>query len=154
MAVEWIYGLWCIMKNRFPALTLCYVLLVVGFAGCSGKTDPNSELEKAAKVLGQADQPAPAQPTQPAAAPATAQQSPRQQMDQAMTLYKSGDYENAVTRLQTIRDRATLSPQQNMAVQDAMAAVMTDVYSRAAKGDARAQQAVKQYEQSKTQRAR
>jgi hypothetical protein len=35
-----------------------------------------------------------------------------------------------------------------------MAAVMTDVYSRASKGDARAQQAVKQYEQSKTQRAK
>jgi len=75
-------------------------------------------------------------------------------MDQAMSLYKSGDYENAMTRLQTIRERATMSPQQTMAVQDAMAAVMTDVYSRAAKGDARAQQAVKQYEQSKTQRAK
>ena len=143
------------MKNKRPTLTLWYAILAVGFAGCSGKTDANSELEKAAKALGAADQtPAPAQQTQPAAAPATVQQSPRQQMDQAMSLYKSGDYENAMTRLQTIRERATMSPQQTMAVQDAMAAVMTDVYSRAAKGDARAQQAVKQYEQSKTQRAR
>jgi hypothetical protein len=147
------------MKNKRPTLTLwCAILAVgVGFAGCSGKTDANSELEKAAKALGPADQPtpAPAQQTQPIAAPATAQQSPRQQMDQAMTLYKSGDYENAMTRLQTLRERSTtLSPQQTMAVQDAMAAVMTDVYSRASKGDARAQQAVKQYEQSKTQRAK
>jgi hypothetical protein len=75
-------------------------------------------------------------------------------MSQAMTLYKNGEYENAVTRLQTLRDRATLSPQQNMALQDAMAAVMTDIYSRAANGDARAQQAVKQYEQSKNMRTK
>ncbi len=142
------------MKDKLPILTLWSAILAVGFAGCSGKTDANSELEKAAKVIGQADQttPAPAQPTQPVTATAAGQQSPRQQMDQAMTLYKSGDYENAMTRLQTLRERATLSPQQNMALQDAMAAVMTDIYTRASKGDARAQQAVKQYELSKTMR--
>ena len=142
------------MKGKLPILALWHAILAVGFAGCSGKTDANSELEKAAKVFGQADQtpPAPAQPTQPVTAPAAGQQSPRQQMDQAMTLYKSGEYENAMTRLQTLRERATLSPQQNMALQDAMAAVMTDIYTRASKGDARAQQAVKQYEQSKTTR--
>ena len=70
-------------------------------------------------------------------------------MSQAMTLYKNGEYENAMTRLQTLRERATLSAQQNMALQDAMAAVMTDIYTRASKGDARAQLAVKQYEASK-----
>jgi len=142
--------------KKFSILTLCCATLVVGFVGCSGKSDANSELEKAAKVLGPADQPAaaPAQPGQSAGATATPQQSPRQQMDQAMTLYKSGDYENAMNRLQTLRERPALSPQQNMAIQDAMAAVMTDVYLRASKGDARAQQAVKQYEQSKTQRAK
>jgi hypothetical protein len=47
-----------------------------------------------------------------------------------------------------------MSAQQNMAVQSAMAAVMTDIYTRAANGDARAQQAVKQYEASKTARPR
>jgi len=142
------------MKDKLPILALWCAILAVGFAGCSGKTDANSELEKAAKVFGQADQttPAPAQPTQPVTAPAAGPQSPRQQMDQAMTLYKSGEYENAMTRLQTLRERATLSPQQNMALQDAMAAVMTDIYTRASKGDARAQQAVKQYELSKTTR--
>jgi hypothetical protein len=37
-----------------------------------------------------------------------------------------------------------------MAVQDAVAAVMGEVYGMAAKGDARAIQAVKQYEQMQT----
>jgi hypothetical protein len=147
------------MKSTFPTLTIWCAILAMGFAGCSGKPDANAELEKAAKVLEQADSgqptPAPTQPAQPVAvAPASAQQSPSQQMSQAMTLYKNGEYENAVTRLQTLRDRATLSPQQNMALQDAMAAVMTDIYSRAANGDARAQLAVKQYEASKTSQRR
>ncbi len=75
-------------------------------------------------------------------------------MNQAMTLYKSGDYPNAMAHLQTLRQRSALSPQQNMAVQDAMAAVMTDIYTRASKGDARAQQAVKEYEQSKNVRTK
>ncbi len=37
-----------------------------------------------------------------------------------------------------------------MAMNDAMAAVMTDIYALAAKGDGRAIQAVKQYEQLQT----
>ena len=130
--------------------------LGVLLAGCSSEPDANVELQKAAKALEQGDagQPAPA-PAQPVAtATVTAQQTPSQQMSQAMTLYKNGEYENAMTRLQTLRERATLSPQQNMALQDAMAAVMTDVYTRASKGDARAQLAVKQYEQSKNTRPR
>ena len=127
------------------------VTLAVLFAGCSGEPDANIELEKAARALEQADAgqsaTAPAQPV--ATVTATTQQTPSQQMSQAMTLYKNGEYENAMTRLQTLRERATLSAQQNMALQDAMAAVMTDIYTRASKGDARAQLAVKQYEASK-----
>lgn len=144
------------MNNRFPILMIGCATLGVLLAGCSGEPDANVELQKAAKALEQGDagQPAPA-PAQPvAAATVTAQQTPSQQMSQAMTLYKNGEYENAMTRLQTLRERATLSPQQNMALQDAMAAVMTDVYTRASKGDARAQLAVKQYEQSKNTRPR
>lgn len=41
---------------------------------------------------------------------------------------------------------------QRMALNDAMAAVMNDIYALAAKGDARAIQAVKQYEKMQTQR--
>jgi len=158
MAVSLLTGRLPDMKHKFTIQTVWFAILAIGFAGCSSKPDPNSELEKAAKTLQQADAgqltPTPAQPAQPAPTTAASQQSPGQQMNQAMSLYKSGDYENAVVRLQTLRERTTLSPQQNMAVQDAMAAVMTDIYTRASKGDARAQQAVKQYEQSKTVRTK
>ena len=126
-------------------------------AGCGGEPDASAELEKAAKALepGTAGQavPAPAQPA-PTASPGVPQQTPSQEMNQAVALYKKGEYENAMTRLQTLRAQATLSPQQNMALQDAMAAVMTDIYTRASKGDARAQLAVKQYEASKNTRPR
>jgi hypothetical protein len=119
--------------------------------GCNGEPDVNTELEKAAKALEQAEanQPAPA-PAQPVAtATAAPQQTPSQQMNQAMTVYKNGEYENAMTRLETLRERTTLTPQQNMALQDAMAAVMANIYTRASRGDPRAQQAVKQYGASK-----
>ena len=45
-----------------------------------------------------------------------------------------------------------MTAQQRMALNDAMAAVMTDIYAQAAKGDQRAIQAVKQYEKMQTQR--
>ena len=67
-------------------------------------------------------------------------------MNQALASYKSGNFEDAVTQLQKLRAQPVMTPQQRMALQDAMAAVMTDIYTRAANGDARAQQAVKEYE--------
>ncbi len=146
------------MKIVAPLLTCYCAVLLLSLAGCGGEPDANTELEKAAQALGQADaaqaSPAPAQPV-PTTAPATAvYQSPGQQMNQAVTLYKNGEYENAVMQLHHLRERATLTPQQNMALQDAMAAVMTDMYRRAADGDVRAQQAVKQYEASKNAQRR
>jgi hypothetical protein len=142
------------MNRKLEALISCVTLGLL-LAGCGGEPDVNTELDKAAKALDQPDaaQPAPA-PAQPVGATTpAAQQTPSQEMNQAVALYKNGEYENAMTRLQALRAQATLSPQQNMALQDAMAAVMTDIYTRASKGDARAQLAVKQYEQSKnTQR--
>ncbi|MEQ2007909.1 MAG: hypothetical protein ABMA26_14015 [Limisphaerales bacterium] len=45
-----------------------------------------------------------------------------------------------------------MTAQQRMALNDAMVAVMTDIHAHAAKGDARAIQAVKHYEQRQTQR--
>jgi hypothetical protein len=145
------------MKNESLLVSLCCSLLVIGFAGCGGKPDANTELEKAAKALEQAETtptPTPAQPAQPVMTAPVVQHTPAQQMNQAMTYYKNGEYETAMANLQTLRDRTTMSAQQNMAVQSAMAAVMTDIYTRAANGDARAQQAVKQYEASKTARPR
>ena len=128
------------MKRKFPIQAVCCAILAVALSGCTSKPDVNSELEKAAKALEQADaaQPAsapvqPAQPVFPALmAHAAAQQSPSQQMNQAMTYYKNGEYETAMANLQLLRNRTTMTPQQNMAVQSAMAAVMTDIYTRAA----------------------
>ena len=71
-------------------------------------------------------------------------------MSQAIASYKSGDFEKAVTRLQLLRSTPTLTPEQRMAVQDGVAAVMAELYSLAAKGDGRAIAAVKQYEQMQT----
>ena len=43
-----------------------------------------------------------------------------------------------------------MTPEQRMAMQDAVAAVMGEIYGLAEKGDARAIQAVRQYEQMQT----
>ncbi len=67
-------------------------------------------------------------------------------MQQAVQSYKAGQFEDAVVRLQQLRATPTMSAQQRMALNDAMAAVMGDIYALAAKGDPRAVQAVKQYE--------
>ncbi len=67
-------------------------------------------------------------------------------MKQAVEAYKGGQLEDAVTRLQKLRATTTMTAQQRMALNDAMAAVMTDIYALAAKGEPRAVQAVKQYE--------
>jgi hypothetical protein len=138
------------------------VLLAFGTAGCSSKTDANSELQKAAAVMAE---PAPAEPAPapapapaaaltaaPAAAPEPAPVAPATEMNQAVAAYKAGNLDDAVTRLQKLRAAPVLTPQQRIAVNDAMAAVMGEIYALAAKGDSRAIQAVKQYEQLQTRR--
>jgi hypothetical protein len=149
------------MKKSLPTtMVLCASLAVAAF-GCRQKTDAKSELEKAASVLAreepaQAPPPAasqPAQPLQPSAvpeAPSAPVPAPAQQMSQALAAYKAGNFEDAVTRLQVLRATPVMTPQQRIALNDAMAAVMTEIYSRAAKGDARAIQAVQQYEELQT----
>jgi len=102
--------------------------------------------------------PAPAQPTQMASpAPAnpsaiTAEPAPAQQVRDAIAAYKAGNLEDAVTRLQKLRATPAMAPEQRIALNDAMAAVMSEIYVLAAKGDSRAVGAVKQYEQMQTQR--
>jgi hypothetical protein len=132
--------------------------LAAALIGCR-KHDAASELERAANALAQADPaPAPAPSTaQPAAAkeaPAQPTQAgapaPAQELRQAMAAYKAGDLEDAVTRLQKLRATAVISPQQRMALQDSVAAVMGEIYGMAAKGDTRAIAAVKQYEHMQT----
>jgi hypothetical protein len=147
------------MKN-----SLCLIALlcaVTGFVGCSRKPDPKRELEKAAVLLDKSDatpalalpastaSPAPESPS-PAAAPVVA--APGQQLRGAIAAYKAGNLEDAVTRLQKLRATPVMSPEQRIALNDAMAAVMSEIYSMAAKGDSRAIQAVQQYELLQTQR--
>jgi hypothetical protein len=150
------------MKSSHVTILLLCGGLSFAINGCSRKTDPNTELEKAAAALAKdepAQAPAPA-PTEPAPTPQATQPTPTeaapprpaQQLNQAMASYKAGNLEDAVTRLQKLRATPAMSPQQRMALNDAMAAVMTEIYARAEKGDARAIQAVKQYEQMQTSR--
>lgn len=152
---------------RDPCYAAASILLatVCMLAGCTKKTDAKSELDKAAAALGAAE-PAPASaPTAPEpVAPASAEPTPAipaaalptgtpaQQMQQAIASYKSGQLEDAVTRLQKLRATPALTPQQRMALQDSVAAVMTEIYGMAAKGDPRAIDAVRQYEEMQTSR--
>ena len=142
------------------------VAALVCFAGCSHKTDAKTELEKAVTALSQGEPVTPpAQAPEPTAAPLVAipestatpeptpAPPPAQQMRQALIAYKAGDMEDAVTRLQKLRMTVTLTPQQRMAVQDSVAAVMSEIYGLAEKGDSRAIAAVKQAEEMQTSRA-
>lgn len=140
------------MKTKFSTvLVLSVGLYAMLLPGCSRKTEVDGELQRAAAAL---QQPAPAQipetvPGQPAPAPAPA---PAQELNQAVTDYKSGNFEGTVSRLQNLRATPQMTPEQRIAVNDAIAAVMTDLSARAAKGDARAAEALKQYEQMQTRR--
>jgi hypothetical protein len=142
-------------------LCLVSIILLVVVAGCGGKPEAKAELERAAESLAKADtKPAPqAQPSAPGAplpdatpAEASAEPTvaPAQEMRQALAAYKDGKLEDAVTRLQKLRGIRTLTPQQRMAVQDSVAAVMNEVYELAAKGNAKAIQAARQYEEMQT----
>jgi hypothetical protein len=123
--------------------------IAVGLSACH-KQDPVIALEKAAAEMVKTES-APAAPDAgPGLAPANP--PPAQQMQQAIADYKDGKMEDTVTRLQLLRATAVLSPQQRMALQDSVAAVMTEIYTLAEKGDTRAIAAVAQYEKMQTAR--
>ena len=130
---------------------LVALLLVFGSAaglvGCQKKTDATSELKSAVKVLEQPGsvQPATAQPGQNG----TAVPPVAQQVDQAINSFKAGNYSDAIGLMEKAGTNPTRTPGQTIAVQDAMAAVMRDLYARAARGDAAAQQAIKQYKDNR-----
>jgi hypothetical protein len=147
------------MRNKTISLAFVATVTIGILAGCGSKqADAKTELDKAAEALAQSETPAPApapaaQPAyvptpmpNAANAPEASVQNPAQSMKQAITAYKSGQMEDAVTRLHKLRAAPTLTPEQRMAVQDSVAAVMSEIYSLAAKGDPRAIAAVKQYE--------
>jgi len=146
------------MRIKSLILFVWGTCLLAVYVGCARKSTTTAELEKAASALEQA---APAQPPGPApvqsvetsqSAPTPgAELPPSQEMKQALAAYKGGDLQDAVTRLQALRATRVMTPQQRIALNDAMAAVMSEIYGLAASGDARAMQAVKQYEKLQTQ---
>jgi len=149
------------MKNHFPVIIVLCVSLPVMLAGCKKEADATTELEQAVTVLERAPAPAArppaqtAQPYQPTPAPAQTvapTPAPKQQMTEAMAAYKAGNLEDAVTRLQKLRSARAVTPEQHIAVNKAIAAVMSEIYPLADQGDARAIQAVKQYERMQMQR--
>lgn len=134
------------MKSLILPLLLVFTGVVLTTNGCRRKTGGNAsaELEVAASTF---------TATVPAASPGTAPApAPAQDMQQAVQAYKGGQFEDAVNRLQKLRATPGMSAHQQMALNDAMAAVMNDIYSLAAQGDQRAVQAVKQYEKLQTQK--
>ncbi len=129
-----------------------YVLPIISviLLGACRKQDPVEEMEKAAAAMSKMETP-PAS-SEASGNPEAAAPPPGTQLQQAISDYKSGKMEDAVTRLQLLRAQPILSPQQRMALQDSIAAVMTEIYTLAEKGDARAIAAVAQYEKLQTSR--
>ena len=147
------------MKNIYLIYTLSWAATAAVLAGCGHKSDAKSELEDAANALAKTEPaqaapatPQPAAPAQsvPAEVVAPTAAPPAQEVRQALASYKAGNLEDAVTRLQKLRASTVMTPEQRMAMQDAVAAVMGEIYGLAEKGDARAIQAVRQYEQMQT----
>lgn len=139
------------MKTSFLLCCVGIGLLFVA-TGCR-KTTPvikSADFESAADKFTAA--PPPPAPEITSAPAASAPPALAQEMKQAVQAYKGGQFEDAVARLQSLRAQPVMSAQQRMALNDAMAAVMADIYAMAAKGDQRAIQAVKQYEKLQTQR--
>jgi hypothetical protein len=135
-----------VIHIKFALLTA----IAVGLSACQKQPSAVNELEKAAAEMTKAEPAVPAPDAAPR--PAVAGPPPAQQVQQALTDYKAGKMEDAVTRLQLLRATPVLSPQQRMALQDSVAAVMTEIYALAEKGDPRAIAARAQYE--KMQNAR
>jgi hypothetical protein len=119
--------------------------LAATFLTACSKQDPAAELEKAAAAMEKAAPPA-------EAAPAEGGMTPVQQVKEAITELKSGKMEDAVTRLQLLRSQTALTPEQRMALQDSIAAVVAEIYALAEQGDPKAKAAVAQYEKMQTAR--
>ena len=142
------------MKILTPLVAALIAVFGVGTTSCSKKPTTDHALDEAVKALAQPDSgqqasPAVGQTPPPLATPiptAAATTPVSQQMTQAVASYKSGHYEDAVIRLQWLRARKGNTAEQILALQEATAAVMGEIYARAARGDAAAQKAVKEYE--------
>jgi hypothetical protein len=144
--------------NHFQIIISGLLACALLATGCGRKTDVDSQLQTAAEAMAEPAPTVPVAAANPAVTPSStpaannSTPAPATEMNQAIAAYKSGNLEDAITRLQKLRATPVMTPQQRIALNDAMAAVMGEIYVLAAKGDARAQQAVKQYEKMQTQR--
>lgn len=129
-------------KNISTAVVLS-TLLILGTVGCHKTADSQIQIEQAAQAMAQTETPHPTASATPAA-------SPVEQVNEALGAYKSGNYTEAVTRFQTMRGHTAMSGQQLESLNNVMAAVMSDLYARAAKGDAQAQAAIEEYRRLKS----
>jgi len=132
------------MNRILYATVALSVFLILANSGCGHKTaDNKAQINQATQDMVKAGQNQPMTMTAPGAVSAP---SNVQQMNDALASYKSGDLEDAVTRFQVMRAHTSMSGEELIALNNAMAAVMGDIYARAAKGDVRAQQAVREYQ--------
>jgi len=138
------------MKTSVRLVAAIVAVIALVTSSCSKKPSTDRALDEAVKALTQTNAPAVAQTAAPATANPIVATPVTQQMTQAVTSYKNGNYVDAVARLQWLRARKGNTPEQIMALQEAMAAVMGEIYARAARGDAGAQKAVKEYERMQT----
>lgn len=129
----------------FPSIVL------VCLCGCGEKdAQPTTgRLEENVRAVEQADAAAPAPAVVPGQPP---QPQASQELNQAVSAYKTGNYEEAVARLQKLRAAGARTPEQAMAIQDAAAAVMAELYNLAAQGDPRAKKAVEDYQRLQNRR--
>jgi|ERR1019366_1704794 outer membrane protein assembly factor BamD (BamD/ComL family) len=132
------------------------VVLTALLAGCHKKTTAASELEKVAQSFGKTNDSlksvASSGNASASGADTAGSQSVNAQMNQAVALYKGGNYVNAVARLQSLQYKAPKTPEQTMSLLSAEAAVMNELNERAARGDAQAQEAIRQYTQRQNAR--
>lgn len=139
-----------LFSTRAPFPSLLGLVFVIALAGCGRNSrDTNAQLDQAVRAMAHAKSTSTMAVGDSSTTPAP---TPLQQMNEALASYKNGDFESAVTRFQNIRVHTPMTGEQILALNDALAAVMSDLYSRAAKGDAAAAQAVRQYEQMQRQR--
>lgn len=136
----------CESCRRFLGCSITLLALIT-LCGCSGKKDAATELADTVKTL---EKPSDAPQASPTANVNQALPPPSQQVNAALTSFKAGNYSDAIVNMEKARTNPNKTPQQMMAVQDAIAAVMRDLYARAAKGDVAAQQAIKQYQEERT----
>lgn len=128
-------------------------VMAVGLTGC-GKKDAVAELEKSAASL-ESVTPVKAKPGDPASGdydPAVGALIPAKEVKQAISDYKAGKMEDAVTRLQLLRSQTGVTAEQRVALQDSIATLMAEIYAQAQNGDARAKAAVVQWEKMQTMR--